>query len=278
MDIPLMIRTAASLPKGSDERRVLASALKVAVSPDTEDFVEWVIATQKPMSEEQVTRYLEAKLGRSPTPAPAAGASGRRSGPLDIGEKVLIDKSKNTNTLNSDACAQYHNRVAQVSEKTPTGLVVQFYEGNNDTPSSVLTAEKQFFDGFASGAKTGLYRWTPRSDYQEANVDKMLLFEAVYFRAGQGVDTRRMEVIENYIDQGSLKGESRSAVYFTGVVGKFAENQSGEVYFTLSVMQRDTPTTLNPKKGKLLYIGIAGKRPGGWKDEATALGLRVRNP
>ena len=275
MDLPKMIRTAASLPVGSDERRILVAALKVAVSPDTEDFVEWVIATQAPMTEQQVTRYLETKLGRAPTPAPAAGASGRKSGPLDIGEKVLIDKTKNTNTLNSDACERYHNRVAQVAEKTPTGLVVQFYEGNNDVPSNTLTSEKQFFDGFASGQKTGLYRWTPRSDYQDANVEKKLLFEAVYLRGGMGVDTRRMESIEDYINSGTLKGETRSSVYYTGVVGRFAENQKGEVYFTLSTMQRDTPTSINPKTGKLLYIGVAGKRPGGWKDEAVALGLRA---
>jgi hypothetical protein len=40
-------------------------------------------------------------------------------------------------------------------------------------------------------------------------------------------------------------------------------------------MQRDTPTAVNPKKGKLLYIGVAGKRPGGWMEEAVQLGLRV---
>lgn len=275
MDIPKMIRVAASLPKGSVERRTLLAALKVAVSPDTEDFVEWVLATQSPMTEAQVTHYLEAKLGRTPTPAPAAGASGRRTGPLDVGEKVLIDKTKNTNTLNADACERYHNRVAQIADKTPTGLVVQFYEGNNDVPSNTLTAEKQFFDGFASGQKTGLYRWTPRTDYQERNVEKMTLFEVVYFRGGVPLDTRRMESIEDYINSGTLKGETRSSVYYTGVVRRFAENQKGEVYFTMSSTQRDAPVTFNPKQGKLLYIGLAGKRPGGWKAEAVALGLRA---
>jgi hypothetical protein len=275
MNLPEMIRTAASLPKGSPERRNLLAALRVAVSPDTEDFVEWVLLTQSPMSENQVTKYLESKLGRVPAPAPAAGASGRRTGPLDVGEKVLVDKTKNTNTLNMDACDRYHNRVAQVSEKTPQGLVVQFYEGDSNIPSNTLTPEKQYFDGTASGQKTGLYRWTPRTDYQEANVGKMVLFETVYLRAGMNVDTRRTQYVEDYINQGTLKGEARSSVYFTGVLGRFAENQQGEVYFTLSSMQRDAPVTFNPTKGKLLYIGIAGKRPGGWKDQAVSLGIRT---
>lgn len=275
MNIPSMIRLASTYPVGSQKRRELLATIKLAISADTEDFVEWVLATQSPMSEVQVSRYLEGRLGRPPTPAPATGASGRKAGPLDVGEKVLVDTTKNTNTLNSDACAHYHNRVGQVSEKTATGLVVQFYEGDNNTPSNTLTAEKQYFDGFASGQKTGLYRWTPRTDYQAGSTDTKALFEVVYFRGGNTRDLRRTDAIEKYINDGSLRGEGRSAVYFTGVVGRFAENQKGEVYFTLSSAQRDTPTTINPVVGELLYIGLVGHRPGGWAAEAVSLGLRT---
>jgi len=62
-------------------------------------------------------------------------------------------------------------------------------------------------------------------------------------------------------------------MYYSGYVGKFTYNKEGEMYFTMSMQGRDTPTTINPSKGKLLYIGIAGKRPGGWKAEAEKLGL-----
>lgn len=275
MNLEQMIRTASSLPRDSENRCLLVATIKLAIAPDTEDFVEWVLATQKPMTETEMTRFLEMKLGRTPDPAPAKGQSGRKSGPLEIGEKVLIDKTKNTNTLNTDACERYHNRVAQIGEKTGEGLVVQFYDGNNDSPSDTLTSEKQFFNGFASGAKTGLYRWTPRTDYQEHSVEKKILFEVVYLRGGTTIDLRHTEVIEEYINKGTLRGETRSTVYYTGTVGRFAENQQGEVYFGLSSMQRDTPVSINPKKGKLLYIGVAGKRPGGWMDEAVQLGLRT---
>lgn len=276
MDITQMIRTASTLPKGSMERRQLLAAIKVAVSPDTEDFVEWVLATQKPMSESEVVRFLEAKLGRTPDPAPAKGQSGRKTGPLEIGEKVYVDRLKNTNTLNTDACEQYHNRVGTVSEKTPEGLVIQFYRGTKDIWSEELTNEKQLFNGFASGAKTGLFRYTPKSDYVESNVDRKVMFECVYLRGGTSFDPSRAEQIEQYVEQGVLKGESRSTVYYTGYVGRFAENQQGEIYFTLVAQQRDsTATTLNPKKGRLLYIGVIGKRPGGWKEEAIKLGLRA---
>lgn len=275
MNLEQMVRTASSLSPESDERRTLMAAIKVAIAPDTEDFVEWVLATQKPMTESEMTRFLEMKLGRKPKPAPNKGVSSRSTGLLNVGEKVLVDKTKNTNTLNTDACERYHNRVAQVADKVPEGLIVQFYEGNNDIPSDNLTQEKQFFNGFASGSETGLYRWTPRTDYQERAVEKKTLFEVVYLKGGTAVDVRRTEAIEEYVQKGVLQGETRSTVYFTGVVGRFAENQQGEVYFTLSSMQRDTPTTISPKKGRLLYIGIAGKRPEGWKEEAIQLGLRT---
>lgn len=76
--------------------------------------------------------------------------------PLAVGENVVVDKTKNTNPLNTDSCEQYHNRVGLVSEKTSGGLMVSFYRGNMDE----LTGEKQFFNGFTSGQKTGLYRKT----------------------------------------------------------------------------------------------------------------------
>jgi hypothetical protein len=277
MNLEHMIRTAAALPEGSADRRALLAAIKVAIAPDTEDFVEWVLATQKPMSESEMVRFLEAKLGRTPDPAPAKGQSGRKSPttPLSVGEKVMVDKTKNANPLNTDACEQYHNRVAQIAEVTNEGLIVQFYRGNMDSWADELTGEKQLFNGFQSGQKSGLYRWTPKSAIVENSTDKKILFECVYLRGGTSVDTRRMEQIEQYVEQGVLKGESRSTVYYTGLVGRFAENQQGEVYFGLVAQQRDVPTFINPKKGQLLYIGVAGKRPGGWMEEAVKLGLRV---
>ena len=275
MTLDQMIRTAAEMPKDHPDRRGLLAAIKVAVSPDTEDFVEWVLATQDPIPESAMVKFLEAKLGQSPEPAPAKGAAPRRTGDLEVGEKVLVDKTKNTNTLNTDACAMYHNRVGQISDVSPAGLVVQFYEGDNNNPSIKLTSEKQLFNGVASGKKTGLYRWTPRPDYQQSSPYKKVLFEVVYLRGGTNIDRRRMDVNEDYVNKGTLQGENRSVVYYTGNVGRFAFNQEGEAYFTLSIAQRDTPTTFNPVKGKLLYIGVAGHRPGGWEDEAVKMGLRT---
>lgn len=283
-----LLRTASSLPVGHPRRKAILAALseidnatsgfdqvaseKVAFDEDSEDFVEWCL-TQEPMSASNVQRFLEGKLGREPT-APSEGAA-RKSGPLLEGETVLVDSTKNKNPLNTDACDQYHNRVGVVKNINEDGLTIALYQGNNDRPSTELSGDVQFFSGFASGAKTGLMRWTPRTAYIENAVGKKVMFEIVYSPGGTAIDTRRVDVIEEYVDKGTLQGQSRSRMYYTGMVGKFAFNAKGELYFTMSLGQRDTPTTFNPKIGDVLYIGLLGKRPGGWKADAIAKGLRI---
>lgn len=246
---------------------------KVALAKDTEDFIEWVLATQEKMNPNAVQRFLEQKLGREPV-EPIPGKK-RNTGPLQKGETVLVNARNNTNPLNVDACEAYHNRVGMVEDVGDGGLTIAFYTGNAETPSTTLSGDKHFFDGVQSGKKSGLYRWTPKTTYQEHAVGKKVLLEVVYLRAGQRVDQRSIEQIERYVDLGEQKGENRSRVYYTGLVGKFAYGKDGDMYFALSSQQRDRPTFISPAKGKVLYIGVAGRRPAGWKQEAVEMGLML---
>ena len=203
---------------------------------------------------------------------PTAGTPAKR-GPLQMGETVLVNARNNTNPLNVDACDAYHNRVGMVDAISSEGVTVAFYRGDAESPSTDLSGDKQFFDGLKTGKTSGLYRWTPKPAYQEGAVKKGTLFEVVYLRAGQRVDQRSMEQIERYVDMGEQRGQSRSRVYYSGYVGKFAYGKDGSMYFALSAQQRDRPTFISPKKGQVLYIGLAGKRPGGWKAQAAEMGL-----
>ncbi len=280
------LRIASNLPKGHPKRlQAIASVLKqvkasggettkTALSTDTEDFIEWVLASQEPMNPNSVQRFLEAKSGREPK-APEDKKPAKK-GPLAIGETVMIDKTKNVNPVNVDACEQYHNRVGTVDSNTSDGMVIAFYKGDTDRPSTELSGDKQFFDGLTSGKDTGVYRWTPRTDYM-AGAASMVQFEAIYLRADQTApDQRRMEVIEKYIEMGEQKGENRSRVYYSGPLVGFAYSKKGTMYFSLATSQRDYPVSMNPTEGKLLYIGILGKRPAGWKQDAIEKGLAVR--
>lgn len=285
-DLSKNLRIASKLPKGHPRRlQIIASVLgqvkfsggettKTAVSTDTEDFIEWVLATQGPMNPNSVQRFLEAKSGREPKASEDKKPA--KKGPLAIGETVMIDKFKNINPINVDACEQYHNRVGTVDSNTSEGMVIAFYKGDTNRPSTELSGEKQFFEGLTSGKDTGVYRWTSRSDYM-TGATSMLRFEAVYLRADQKPpDQRRTEVIEKYIEMGEQKGENRSRVYYSGVLVGFAYNKKGTMHFSLATSQRDYPGSMNPTEGKLLYIGVLGKRPAGWKQDAIERGLAVK--
>ena len=65
LDRNSLIRLAASLPKGDARRRQILAELqsKMALAKDTEDFIEWVLATKSKMAPAAVERYVEQKLG-----------------------------------------------------------------------------------------------------------------------------------------------------------------------------------------------------------------------
>lgn len=307
MNLERMIRTASELPEGSSARRDLIAAIKVAVSQDTVDFIEWVLATQDRMTEAETLKFLETKLGHPPTPAAPKGEMSRTSpnAPLVVGEKVMVDRNTNTNTLNTDACEGYHNRVGQIDSVNSDGVVVAFYRGNADSWADELTGEKQLFiirkdrklksggpNVRQTGGETGLLRWTPKSNVMNQTMKTVgpprwsppnrpsvqrVLFECVYLRGGTSIDPRRTEQIQEYVERGVSQGSAdRSRIYYTGLVGRFALNKQGRLYFSFISQQRDTShTMMSPTEGKLLYIGVAGKRPGGWKEEAVNLGLRA---
>jgi hypothetical protein len=261
------IRTAASLPVGDPKRTQILAALapqsKIAIKKDTETFIAWALQSNDRMSAGKVQRFVEKVTGREPI-VPAAAPKPKR-GPLEAGEKVIVDNYRNKNSLNTDACEDHHDQVGTVDSKSVDGLTVRFE--NNQTA---------YFEGHKSGNSTGLYRWTPKADYQEGAVGKKALIEMVYLRGSERPPPQRdIDALQEYVERGMAKGEHRSNIYYTGYVGKFAYNKSGEVYFTLSSQQRDRPTSINPAKGKVLYIGYAGRRPGGWKADAESMGLVV---
>lgn len=243
---------------------------KEAVSRDTEAFVKWVLHTQRAMGENAAARFIEKNTGREPSQPKDRPPS--RRGPLTEGETVLVNKYKNTNSMNVDAAEEYHNRVGVVDRVGSDGLTIAFYRGDAERPSKDLSGEKQFFEGTASGKSTGLYRWTPKPDYMSGAGSRAMV-EAVYIRANQTVDRRSVEQIEQYVDRGEAIGQSRSRVYYSGVIAAFAIGKDGSMYFGVAAQQRDRPTSMNPSKGELLYLGLLGRRPSGWKAEAQELGF-----
>lgn len=280
-----LIRIASGLPVGDPTRKAILAALGgphvaslnvTAASPDTEDFIEWVLATKSDdrIKESVAIRFLELKSKRQPKPyAPST----RKTGDLMVGEMVYVDASKNTNPMNTDTCDLYNGKVATITGVTSDGLTCSLHNGDKANYSVDLSGQKAFFTGFASGKSTGLFRYTAKSDFVDRFDGPKILFEAVYLRKeSTKVDPGRIEEIEAYVDRGSMMGQTRSRNYYTGTLGTFAISEKDQMYFGLVAQQRESvQSTMNPTTGKLLYLGVIGQRPQGWKADAVTLGLRA---
>ena len=223
-----------------------------AASPDTEDFIEWVLATKSDdrIKESVAIRFLELKSKRQPKPyAPST----RKTGDLMVGEMVYVDASKNTNPMNTDTCDLYNGKVATITGVTSDGLTCSLHNGDKANYSVDLSGQKAFFTGFASGKSTGLFRYTAKSDFVDRFDGPKILFEAVYLRKeSTKVDPGRIEEIEAYVDRGSMMGQTRSRNYYTGTLGTFAISEKDQMYFGLVAQQRESvQSTMNPTTGKL---------------------------
>lgn len=244
---------------------ILASQEKTAINKETEAFIAWVLTRNKnPLKEDEAIHLLEKTLGRGPTAA--ADVAPAKRGPLEVGEWVRAEGDKNANELNTEACAEFDGQYAKIREVGPRGVTVVFESGR-----------EKFFDGHASGAKTGLLRGKPKSVVSEQPGTDHTGIECIYLSSGQHVPSKRdQDALKRYIDEGLNKGQARSNVYYTGHVTAFAISKEGNMYFRLSSAQRERSyTALSAVKGQILYLGLSGHRPGGWIAEAERAGIII---
>ena len=239
---------------GQEPHVRLASVVKNAFSEETEQFVAWCIMKNDHWDKSECQRALD----KLKVPMQEEGVVQTR-GPLEKGEMVECKAAKNTNPKNTDTCEQFDGKIGSVTDVDGDALVVTFTDG-------VRNFGTGRFEGKQSGATTGLYRHTP-SDAGGANERAMV--EVIYIsdKNAKPPSAERIEQIQEYVDKGTASGESRSRIYYSGNPLKQAMGKNG-YYFTVFSAQRDQyPTSINPAKGDVLYIGRMGGRPGGWKNE-----------
>lgn len=233
----------------------LATLTKDAYSGETEQFVAWCIAKHDTWDKNECQRILD-KLG---VPMQEEGTATQTRGPLEKGEMVECKAGKNSNAKNTEVCEQFDGKTGHVVDIDGEALIVEFSDG-------VRNFGKGRFEGKASGSTTGLYRYTPST---AGGADTRAMVEVVYIsdKNAKPPSKERIEQIQEYVDKGTDKGESRSRIYYSGNPLKQAIGKNG-YYFTVFSAQRDQyPTSINPAKGEVLYVGRLGARPGGWKNE-----------
>lgn len=238
-------------PQNPHERqeRVANQMIRTAFSEESTAFVTWVLAENKKWTVADVQRCLD-KIG-----VPMSENTEQKRGPLEKGEIVRPDKLKNKNPMNVEECEQYHEQFGTVTD-VESGFVIVEFMGHNT---------KVRFEGNTSGQDTGIYR---QSSAQEGRPSRAMV-EIVYIKdpASAPPPKSRVEQLREYVEKGLAAGESRFDVYYSGEPIKQAEGKNG-YYFSVTTQQRAAfPTSFNPLKGSVLYIGVMGKRPGGWKQD-----------
>ncbi len=249
------IRIASTMNPGDPKRKEIlrkvaeerfAAREKFAFSPQTLVFVDWVITNKDPMSESAAANWMEKFLGREPS--------------------EYVKQEKKTKTLSVGDMVQFQPDKAPpenldlFEEDGPLLNKIKYKPGTIEAMDSESITVKieghtiKFF-GTKTGVSTGLYRFTPKSNYEGSKK----LVEVIYFSKPGEAEPYRKHVVQEYVNR--APDQNRKRPYYSGPVIKFAISKDGNVYFSVQAQQRPYPVSITPKKGKLLYLGQLNKRP-----------------
>jgi len=237
-----------------------ASASKVAVTKDTEDFVRWVLSTQAPMSANEVETFVSRTLGIK-TSAPVKKRSGPR---FQRGDSVIIKASKHSAAkFDRSNYDRFDGKVGTVTEADATDVMVRMEGQSVDVR----------FPGAQSQRGVGIYKYT-----KPYTVTGSAKIEMIYNAGGKPTPDAQV-VVEAYMAR-TKRTEKRAANYYTGHVVFASEGGNGYYFrgFPQQRMEVDPNSeagfqarTFNPSLGKVLYIGIFNSRPAKWKGELEKL-------
>jgi hypothetical protein len=243
----------------ADPTRV-ASFGKVAIKPETEEFIQWALNTQSPMSPHEVEAFVNRQLGIK-----TSEKVKKRPGPrFQRGDQVEIKKDKHK--LKGADPAPYHlfnGKIGTVVEVDGDDALVAF----KGEPAPVRFQKAQAARG------VGIYSYKPPYEIKGSAKIEMI------YEAGGKASPDAIATVEVYLGKGR-GSEKRSGQYYTGHV-TFASVGDNGFYFKGYPQQRmrvDPASeagyqarTFNPSVGRVLYLGVFGSRPSRWKDELEKL-------
>ena len=246
---------------------------KVAYNEDTKRFVAWCVDQNNKYSESKTRAEVERLSGKAPLEPKPKGkdsAPTRNTGNLKRGEVIKLDKYKCTIPANQPFCDKYNNADREdygvVTRIESDGVLIQMHDKKDRKLGSPILLE-----GLRTGRGTGMYRHTLMarigSQSEVAPSRSGTILEVVYISGGKKPPSMSdQQAFAQYINRGVAKGEEREAIYYTGRLTRFAISKTkNQLYFQIQPDQRNRPVNINPQVGTLLYVGLEGRRPGGWK-------------
>lgn len=247
-----------------------ASAVKLAIKPDTEAFIQWVHNTQGQKSPQEVEKFINNVLHIDTAPEKVKDPDAVKGPRFKSGDPVEIKAHKHTNAATQAVYDQYHGKIGTVTSTDGMDVLVEFKAG----------AAPVRFPGGMLPRGVGIYKYAPAY-----TIEGSPMMEMVYLPDPSAKPSHDAKaVVEVYV--GKAKGiEQRSADYYTGSVTGAAISPATGFYFRALPQQRTNVDpaaegqhqwrTFNPRKGAVLYIGLMGKRPSDWKKQLSAIEEKI---
>jgi hypothetical protein len=228
------------------------TATDKTAAKDTADFVTWALKTQHVIPTERVVKFLE-RLG---TPVAEGPSTNKRGEPLAKGELVQVQSNNAPSDL-KDLLEPFNLQKGTITDVEGQDIVIQIQAG------PLLRVP----GGTTAGKASGIFR---SSQMEEQGSMKHI--EIVYLPANEQKPSQvAIERLKNYIENGMARGEERSPNYFSGYISKIEISKAGDPFFRVWTQQRGGDVrSMSPNKGQVYYIGIVGKRPGGWQAELAS--------
>jgi len=229
---------------------------KKLAAVDSGDFSRWVLSNfTEPLQESEARAFITSKLGLDIKP-PRKPRGGPR---FQVGDEVVIKKDKHKNAETMEVYEKFHGKVGEVIEADSTGVTAKFKSGGEG-----VFPDAQKLRG------VGIYKYTAPFVMQGSPA-----LEMVYLAEEKEIRDEQKIIVEKYLSNG--RTQTRSGNYYSGYAFTASVNQGGQVYFSVFPQQRVEvdpssesgflPRSFNPTKGQVLYMGLLGKRPTGWKDQ-----------
>lgn len=255
--------------EGAKSEDKKASAGKVAIKTDTEDFIQWVFNTQGEKSVAEVAKFVNNVLHVETQPAKEIDPNAVKGPRYQKGDQVEIRADKHTDPATKAVYDQYNGKIGTVTETDGLDALVEFKAGSAPVR----------FPGALKPRGVGIYAYTPAFV-----IEGSAMLEMVYLPDPTSKPSKdALAEVEVYVG-GGRPNEKRHGRYYTGSCFKAAIGGKG-FYFSCFPQQRTRvdpaseanflPRSFNPHTGKVLYLGLLGKRPPEWKKQLAAIEAKI---
>lgn len=229
---------------------------KKTATDETYDFAEWALNVRpKPVQGAAVKAWVERKLKLKTLP-PRVKRPGAR---FQEGDTVKVDANKHQDPETLMPYVKVDSEIGTVNDVRGLDVEVIFESGR-----------RVWLQNANVDRGGGLFKYSQLEPPKAAPK-----FEIIYSPDPSSKSTSEQQlIVELYVQRGAERGDlKRHVAYYSGYAFYGQETKDGGWVLVAGPHQRMDPSgrqlirSFNPWKGKVHYLGLAGHRPTGWKQQ-----------